>query len=407
MFAATLLLAGGAPAAADVAPAAGGTGFLAAAEGAPDVLVGRVQGTSQLDLHGWRATLVVERALRGRHAAGDTLAIAWEELSTKRPARFADGASVALALEPLPPGSLWTARFPTREALAIAARGEGFLREPDAATLEPLAAWLALPPDAREADAGVAALAALAARGAPPVAASALARLDRVPGLGKHVVGPGLESLAGLLRDAERPLELRRSALDLVARREVRALEATVEALAAAPSPVQGPALDALARLRGEFGPERTAELLRDPDPAVRAAAARRGGADGETLRSLMAHDPAPEVRAAAAEALAARADASVADDLVAALRDPAGPVRAAALRGLEHLGPEALPALRREIWETEPLAATGGPGSAVLALALVGPEGAGELQRIAHEHPSERVRRLAELALGRLPSDE
>jgi hypothetical protein len=39
----------------------------------------------------------------------------------------------------------------------------------------------------------------------------------------------------------------------------------------------------------------------------------------------------------------------------------------------------------------------------AVLTLALTGSEGIAELRRIVHEHPSEKIRGLAKLALGRL----
>jgi HEAT repeat protein len=129
----------------------------------------------------------------------------------------------------------------------------------------------------------------------------------------------------------------------------------------------------------------------------------RRGGLETEALRSLVRRDPADEVRAAAAEALAQRADPAAADDLVTALRDPAPDVRVAAMQGLADIGAGALPALRREIWEGDPSRPEGTP-SAVLALALAGPDGVAELQRVAHEHPSEKVRRLAEIALGRLP---
>lgn len=391
---------------AELGPAAGGVGFLAAAEGAPEVVVGRVSGVGQIDLHGWRATLTVERALVGGRAPGSELTVAWEELGTKRPARFAEGARVALALGPLPAGSLWSTRFPKRDALAIAARGEAFVREPDAATLEPLAAWLALPAVERETAAGVAALAALAARGEAVVAESALARLDRVPSLADRCTGPAAESLAALLADFERPLDVRREALELVARRELRALDPAVEALAAVPSDLQGQAVDVLARLRGGMEPERTAELLADADPAVRAAAVRRGGLETLELRSLVTRDSSDAVRAAAAEALAARADPAAAEDLVTALRDRASPVRLAALEGLADLGPAALPPLQREIWEGDPRGGREAVSSAVLALGLLGQAGAEELARIAHEHPSERVRRLAELAMGRLPEN-
>lgn len=398
-----------APAAAepDPAPAAGGAALLGAAEGATAVVVGRVRGPERIDLHGWRAALVVERSLRGGRPAGDELAIAWEELAPRRPVRFADGARVVVALEPLPPGSLWSQRFPKRDALAVAARGEAFLRDPEPGTLEPLAAWLALAPAARESTPGIESLAALSASGEPRVAASALARLDAVSLLAERVYGSeaAAETLAGLLADEARPPELRRHAFDLAARHALRTLEPAIEAQASRASDVQGAAVDALARLRGGLPTERAAELLRASDPAVRAAVARRGG-EGvklETLRALLAGDPAGDVRGAAAEALAERDGAASLDALVAALRDSDPGARAGAMRGLAGLGAAAVPALRREIWETAPTAEPGRLAGAVLTLALLEPDGIAELRRIAHEHPSEKIRRLADLALGRI----
>ena len=47
-----------------------------------------------------------------------------------------------LALEKLPNGSLWTTRFPRRDALHVAARGAAFVRDPDAASLAALAQGL-------------------------------------------------------------------------------------------------------------------------------------------------------------------------------------------------------------------------------------------------------------------------
>ena len=398
------LLAGAA--AAEVAPAAGGARLLAAAEDAPEVVVARVGDVERLDLHGWRASVVVERALTGPRAAESPLAVGWEELGGERPARFTSGGLVVFALEPLPPGSLWTQRFPKRDGRAIAARGEAFLRDPDPATLEPLARWLALAPPDRDSPAGVAALAALAAAGDPVVAASAVARLERVPDLPERAAGAATESLSALVRDAARPESLRRAALELVSARGLRTLEPTLETLAAAPSSLQGAAVDALAQLRGGLAPERTAELLAASDPALRAAAVRRGDLETGALRGLLARDSADEVRAAAADALAARADPASADDFVSALGDPASSVRLAALRGIGEIGPDALPALQREVWEANPRARGDAVPTAVLALGLIGPAGASELKRIAHEHPSERVRRLAELALGKLPDE-
>ncbi len=381
--------------------------LLAAAERAPHVVVGRVSAPTRLDQHGWRATLLVERTLHGDQQPGQTLVIAWEELGTKRPARFADGARVVLALEPLPPGSLWRQRFPKRDALAVAARGEAFLREPDADTLEPLSAWLGAGPEAREDARGVAALAALAARGEPRVATSALRRLDAVPDLADRVPpsDTAAKDLAQLFADGARPLDLRRGAFDLAGRRKLAALQPAIEALASRPSEVQGAAVDALGQLRGGFPPERGVELLRSPDPAVRAAVVRRAG-DGvsnATLRVLFASDPAPTVRAAAATTLAAREGPAANDVLIVALRETNSLIRGAAMHGLAAQGAAAVPALRAEIWESEPTAEPGRLAGAVLTLALTGSDGMAELQRIVHEHPSQAIQRLATLALGRM----
>lgn len=399
-----------APARAEAAPASGASALLAAAEKAPNVVFGRVSAPTQIDSHGWRATLLVERTLHGDRAAGQTLVIAWEELGTKRPARFTDGVRVVLALEPLPPGSLWRQRFPKRDALAVAARGEAFLREPDADTLEPLTTWLGFGPEAREDARGVAALVALAARGEPRLATTALRRLDAVPDLADRVPpsDTAAKDLAQLFADAARPLDLRRAAFELAARRRLMALQPVIEALASKPSEVQGAAVDALGQLRGGFPAERTQELLRSPDPAVRAAAASRAG-DGisdTTLRALFASDPAPSVRAAAAATLAAREGPAANDVLIVALRETDSQVRGAAMRGLAAQGAAAVPALRDEIWQTAPTTEPAQLAGAVLTLALTGGDGVAELRRIVHEHPSEKIRRIATLALGRLEGE-
>lgn len=389
-----------------VAPAMGGRELLEASESALAVLVGRVEQPVSLDRNGWRATLVVERALSGSRAPEAPVVIAWEELAERRPARFREGARIVVALESLPSGSLWTARFPKRDALAIGARGEAFLRDPDPPTLRELAAWLVLPSADREAEAGVAALARLAAVGEPTVAESALARLDQISTLAEQVSDDAAQSLAALIADTERPIEVRRAAIELSGRRELRALEPALAELASAPSRLQGDALDALGRLRGGLPAPRVAELLRERDPAVRAAAVRQGAEaiDVSTLRSLLRNDPAGEVRAAAAESLASLEPADAADDLVRGLRDDEPAVRLAAMKGIAALGAPGLSALRREIWEGATVDPAGSLAPAVLTLSLVGPEGLVELKRIAHEHPSEQVRQLAELALGKLP---
>ena len=324
-------------------------------------MLGRLSAPTQIDQHGWRATLLVERTLHGDHAAGQTLVIAWEELGTKRPVRFTDGVRVVLALEPLPSGSLWSHRFPKRDALAVAARGEAFLREPDAETLEPLSTWLGAGPEAREDARGVAALVSLAARGEPRVGAAALRRLDAVTDLADRVPpsDTSAKDLAELFADDSRPLDLRRAAFDLAGRRKLAALQPAIEALASKPSEVQSAAVDALGQLRGGFPAERAQELLRSADPAVRAAAARRAGEGipNAMLRALFAGDPDPAVRAAAAMTLAAREGPAANDVLIVALRETDSQVRSAAMRGLAAQGAAAVPALRDEIWQAAPTA--------------------------------------------------
>jgi hypothetical protein len=266
--------------------------------------------------------------------------------------------------------------------------------------------FLALAPEARAQAAGMTALSALAAGGEPRVADAALARLGRVPSLAQRLPAEAAQSLVTLIADTARPAELRRAALELAGDQALSALEPAVEAAAAKPGPVQGAAVDALGRLRGGYPPERAAALLASPDPAVRAAAARRAGSgvSAEKLRGLVRGDSAGAVRGAAVEALAAREGERAMPDLVLALRESDPDARAGAMRGIIALGPAAaLPALRTEIWETDAAAPPERLAGAVLVLALLGPEGVAELSRIAHEHPSPKLRRVAELGLGRL----
>jgi HEAT repeat protein len=120
-------------------------------------------------------------------------------------------------------------------------------------------------------------------------------------------------------------------------------------------------------------------------------------------LRALFAGDPDPAVRAAAAMTLAAREGPAANDVLIVALRETDSQVRGAAMRGLAAQGAAAVPALRDEIWQAVPSAEPAQVAGAVMTLALTGGDGVAELRRIVHEHPSEKIRGIATLALGRL----
>ncbi len=291
--AAALGLPFGAPAGEIVpAPAAGGAALLRAAETATATLAGAIRDPQRLDAHGWAAEIEIERVLAGEIAARPQR-IAWEERATSRPARFAQGDRVLLALEPLPPGSLWTHRFPKRGALAVAADGFAFLRSPDPRTLALLESYLALPTASRREPAGMAALARLAAGADPALAVSALERLAGVPGLSGRLDEEARDALIAALSDEQRPLGLREKVLDLAAGARLDALRPAVASLARPGAPLEAASLAALAAIDGGIPDARARELLARPEAEVRAVATRHG-ASPERLAALLRSDPSP-----------------------------------------------------------------------------------------------------------------
>jgi hypothetical protein len=405
-FAAALLCALTVAAAADGAAAAAaperartGGQLVAAAEAAEATVLGRVGEVRRLDRHGFAAPLHVERVLGGALAPGDAVTMAWEELAPSRPVRFGEGDRVVVALDPLPSGSLWSGRFPRRDALAVAARGEAFLVDPDAPTLDRLGAWLSIPAGQRSGGAGVLALAGLIEGAQPPVAASALARLGDVPGLGAQLGGEATGLLAAVVSGAkERPLELRRALLGLVASRRILALRAAAEA-AATDGPLEAPALEALAAIDGGLPAQRVAALLARPEGELRVVAVRHAGAalDADQLAALARSDPAPAVRSAALESLVARHGATVLDLAAPVLSDPDPGVRAAAARSLGALGAPAVPRLRA-LAERSRGGDAAGP---IAALWEAGPQGQVAVRTLAESHPDEQARRLCRLLAG------
>ena len=400
-LAGTLAVALGAAAGAGV-PAPGGEPLLAAAETATATALGTVEEPGQVDLHGWAARLRVERVLAGDLAPGSAVRIAWEELSRGRPARFRDGDRILVALDPLPGASLWRQRFPNREALAVAAGGDAFLRAPDPVSVEALAAFLTLPAAQRPQTAGVEALLGLVSSAQPTLARAALARMAELPGLDSKISYAARQQLARAVADPARPTELRQGILRLIGGRQLRSLRPAAELQAQKGSPLRAEALSALAALDGGFSADRVARLLESEDPAVRAVAVRNtpGTPSERRLARLLREDPDPQVRAAAVETLlAAQGEAGI-GSASAALFDGDARVRETAVRGLARLGAAAVPTLeglveRRTVEEAKaPLA----------ALALAGPPGRAALERIAAFHPDEQVRALARVMLGRRP---
>ena len=388
-------------------PAPGGTPLLAASETSAATVVGTVGPAVRLDVRGLAADLMVERVLVGTIPPGSRQRIAWEEISPQRASRFPEGSKLVIALEPLPRGSLWRTRFPEGGALAVAARGNAFLREPDTATLDALAAYLALESPARSTSQGVSALLALAADGQPSLAAAALSKLDATPELDTRLTAAGRDCYSRLLGDAERPLSLRLQALGLAGRHVLRSLRSAIAPFARPGSPLEGPALAAIAQIDGGLSKSAVEAHLLRPEAAIREIAVRfsREGIDDAQLEVLMREDPAPEVRAAALETLIERRGAAALDSALPLLFDPDPLVTRTASIGIASLGSEAVPKLRR-LLEQRPFDDPRELAPVAFAMAMAGPEGRGALGEIAASHPDARVRRLAGLALGRFSGD-
>jgi hypothetical protein len=367
---------------------------------APIVVVGRTLAPHPLDVHGWAARFVVEQALRGAAAPGDSFEIGWEELASGRAPRFTPGGLALVALEPLPPGSLWHQRFPQPGALVVATEGEAFLRDPDAATVALLGRWSQVARAEREGPAGVRALSALWAGATPRVAEDALAALNEIPGLAAKVEDESLERFASGLLDDSRPLALREGLLRLAAQRQLAALRPTIERLARRGDPLEAPALDALGALDGGLPPIRVAALLARPEPAVRAAGARHArGAQLERVAGLVKSDPAPEVRAAAIATILSQRGARGFDVAGQGLFDPDPAVRAAAAGALGALGTAAVPGLLALVKDRSAKAAA----APIAALLLAGSDGRAAVQTISETNPDPEVRKVARLALGQL----
>lgn len=384
-----------------MAPAAGGRGFLRAAESAQAVLLGTVHGPTQLDLHGWKADLAVERVVAAKATPGSTLHVAWEELATARPPRLAEGDRVLVALVPLPSGSLWMQRFPKRDALALGAGGQAFLRSPAPATLDLLQHYLALAPPARERPEGVALLAGLVEDGAALMTDEALERLDEVPGLGEQLTPEAAAGLGRVVDDRGRPAETRARLSALIGRRHLLALRPSLERATRPGSGIEAAAWDALAELDGGLTPDAVRALVERPDPALRRVAIDHAGRvlpEGR-LAALLRHDPAAEVRRAAVRALLAAFGDGALETVPPALFDPDPAVRTEAARGLGALGSKAVPTLRSLVEGREARDATG----PIAALSLAGPDGQAALRDIAEHSSDPAVRRLAEIALGHL----
>src|SRR5262245_60963993 len=151
--------------------AGGGELLLVAIPSAVAVVLGRVEESRRIDDNLYAAWLQVDRVLAGTVAPAARVRIAWGEPIPNRAPRLADGDHIVVAIDQLPAGSPWLSRLSVagkgEPVFAIGAKGDGFLREPDANSMSVLSRYLSLPPAARTAAAGVNVLTEFVAQGAP------------------------------------------------------------------------------------------------------------------------------------------------------------------------------------------------------------------------------------------------
>jgi len=383
-------------------PAAEGTALVEALEAAPLALVGTIEGRSALDATGWRADVAVEQVLVGS-AGSATVVIAWEELAPSRPPRFGRGERVLLALEPLAGGSLWRKRFPDPQQLlaahAVAQRGTAFLRRPSLGSVSILQHYLSLPAALRGSPAGQRHLLALAADAERPLAVSAARRVSELRGDGALGAGDAGLVLRALARGASDP-ELASALLIWIERRQPLGLAPALDAALAAPGGAPATFVQARGLLGDGLPAERERALLASPSPEQRAAAAGVAGpAQRDRLADLVRRDPAPEVRTAALRRLARLDGPASLETVLDAFDDRETSVRNAAALQAAAFGPEVVPRLL-DVAQQRPWPAS---QAAVRALRTANvPEARAALAQLADEHPDQRVRALASVALGR-----
>lgn len=393
------------------AGAPGGRGLLEAIESLTLTVVGRIEEVKRLDTHGYAARIRVERGVGPQHREGiegESLRLAFEELAGGRPPRFASGDRVLVVLEPLGTASIWRKRIPDpderRDTFGVAMQGDAFLRDPIPASVDLLHHYLSIAPEARAGPAGVRLLASLAAGAQPPLALAAARRLAGTRDLEGVLDGPAEGALVEALARGDAGPELSALLVSAAGKAAGESLARRLSGAVADRSPPPPAALfEALARCSAAgLAPADLDWLLARPEAVYREVVARTASREqGPVLRRLAGDDPDPAVRAAALLRLRALLGAEALPVLLEGLADPEPAVRAAAARGAGSLGHEAVGSLRAVAFGRD--ASDAARRAAVAGLRLAGASGRPALVEIARDHPDPGLRRLADLALGRL----
>ncbi len=374
-----------------------GLRFLASAERAELVLLATVTEHERLDRTAWSAHLRIERQLAPATDASSpsSLQVVWEQLSGRTVPRLLSQQVVLIALDRLPSSSLWKSRgVRSQDSWAIAANGYAYLQDPAPATIDNLAAFLALSSSARDGSAGCKALAALVAHAETIVGFSALQRMAAVEPVDDACLLRLMETVA----NPARAMDLRKEVVQLVGERRLRGARAGLELLAASPGELAAPAWDALATIDGGLPDATVTSLLEKQSIALRRVGLRwaRGALAERVLPVVLRADADPRLRAAAAVALADSGTSWGLAGAVEALADSSRDVRSAGARAIARLGPRAVEVLDAVIDRQEE-----GAAAAVATLGLMGAVGRPSLVRTARSHPNQQLRDIALLALG------
>lgn len=381
------------------------------------VVVGRIGQVRKIDAHGYAAKIWAEGGLgvgAEELEAGTSFQIAWEELSSGRPVRFAENDRVLACLELLPTASLWRTRFPDpndrRQTQGVALRGEAWVRNPSPGSLDVLTHYLALPPTDRRGQAGVAPMLSLLVSGEPPLALSAAARLAGIEGLDRLLSKRDADQLVNALLRKDAGRDASDALSKLIAHRGGEAILLALERRrSSANAPLPPRFYDALGALAGELPKAEARALLESQEPALRAVAARHAaGPDArKILHELATKDEASEVRSAAIERLVALEGEGALPDALRALDDENALVRNTAARSVGALGRAGIAGLRSVLFapktsnEGADATTATARNAAIGGLGKAGPAGRRVLIEVARTHTDESIRRLATMALG------
>jgi HEAT repeat protein len=353
-------------------------------------------------------TIEPERVLKGPATAGTPLRLVQDIIfPTDRP-YFAPGARTLVFGVPLPAYSSYREALPSdtywswTEKKKTAAE---LMTLADPALVDPLVSYL----DARVDPAATARLmAALLVSPSPRVRADALALLAARPPLARSIDADALVPFEAALGRDEPPVTDKALILVHLGRLGAPGIGSIAERLAAQKGPLRAAALDALVAL--DRLPDEAAMLAmsRSDDPALRIAAVRglvrrptRAALD--RVEEILKKDPSSAVQIAALDALGGSSGDRQVALLTAGFRGDQAHMKAAA----NALSSLATPAAITALGETVAHGSYDAQVAAALALAGTHKPQATEVLRTLLDSTSDaRVRKLIEIALGRMPDE-